>query len=87
MPSVHGSAIGAWFDRLTMSGGIAVSGGIGAPTRGLRLWITVAEMRRPGRKLQIHLGAGLLTMYGIAEPEITETAIRPGTMVRANIPF
>ena len=61
--------------------------GTGAPARGLRLWITVVEMRRPGRKLQIHSGAGLLTMYGIAEPEITETAIRPGTMVRANIPF
>ena len=61
--------------------------GTGTPTRGIRLWITVAEMRRPGRKLQIHSGAGLLTMYGTAEPEITETELRQGTMIRANIPF
>ena len=61
--------------------------GTGTPTRGVGLWITVAEMRRPGRKLQIHSGAGLLTMYGTAEPEMTETERRQGTMVRANIPF
>ena len=60
---------------------------IGTPTRGIGLWITVADMRRPGRKLQVHSGTGLLTMYGAAEPEITETAFRQGTMVRANIPF
>ena len=64
-----------------------LTSGTGTPTRGIGLWITVAEMRRPGRKLQIHSGTGLLTMYGTAEPEIAETALRPGTMVRVNIPF
>ncbi len=59
----------------------------GTPTRGIRLWITVAEMRRPSRKLQMHSGTGLLTMYGTAEPEITETTFRQGTLVRATIPF
>ncbi len=64
-----------------------LTSGTGTPTRGIGLWITVAEMRRPGRKLQIHSGTGLLTMYGTAEPEITETELRQGTMIRANIPF
>ena len=64
-----------------------LTSGTGTPTRGIGLWITVAEMRRPGRKLQIHSGTGLLTMYGTAEPEITETALRQGTMVRVSIPF
>ena len=64
-----------------------LTSGTGTPTRGIGLWITVAEMRRPGRKLQIHSGAGLLTMYGAAEPQLTETELRPGTTVRATIPF
>ena len=64
-----------------------LTSGTGMPTRGIGLWITVAEMCRPGRKLEIHSGTGLLTMYGAAEPEMTETAHRPGTLVRANIPF
>ena len=64
-----------------------LTSGTGTPTRGIGLWITVAEMRRPGRKLQIHSGTGLLTMYGAAEPQLLETALRPGTTVRATIPF
>ena len=64
-----------------------LTSGTGTPTRGIGLWITVTEMRRPGRKLQIHSGAGLLTMYGAAEPQMTETECRPGTTVRATIPF
>ena len=64
-----------------------LTSGTGTPTRGIGLWITVAEMRRPGRKLQIHSGAGLLTMYGTSEPQVTETELREGTMVRATIPF
>ena len=64
-----------------------LTSGTGTPTRGIGLWITVAEMRRPGRKLQIHSGAGLLTMYGASEPQVTETEFREGTMVRATIPF
>ena len=64
-----------------------LTSGTGTPTRGIGLWITVAEMRRPGRKLQIHSGAGLLTMYGAAEPQVTAAELRQGTLVRANIPF
>ncbi len=64
-----------------------LTSGTGRPTRGIGLWITVTEMRRPSRKLQIHSGNGLLTMYGATEPQITETEFRPGTMVRATIPF
>ena len=64
-----------------------LTSGTGTPTRGIGLWITVAEMRPPSRKLQIHSGTGLLTMYGTAEPKLTETALRPGTTVRATIPF
>jgi hypothetical protein len=48
--------------------------------------MTVAEMRKPGRKLWIHSGSGLLTMYGAAEPELRETGHRQGTMVRLTIP-
>ena len=64
-----------------------LTSGTGAPIRGIGLWITVSEMRRPSRKLQIHSGTGLLTMYGAAEPEITETTLRQGTVVRVSIPF
>ena len=64
-----------------------LTSGTSVPTRGIGLWITVAEMRRPGRKLQIHSGTGLLTSYGTAEPEIAETSFRQGTMVRVSIPF
>ena len=64
-----------------------LTSGTGTPTRGIRLWITVTEMRRPGRKLQIHSGTGLLTMYGAAEPQLTEAELRMGTIVRVAIPF
>ena len=64
-----------------------LTSGTGTPTRGIGLWISVAEMRRPGRKLQIHSGTGLLTMYGAAEPRLTEAELRQGTTVRATIPF
>ena len=69
---------------------LAVQGlntGTGTLARGMRLKTTAAEMRRPGCKLQIHSGNGLLTMYGTAESEITETTFRQGTLVRATIPF
>lgn len=69
---------------------LAVQGlttGTGTLARCIRLKTTAAEMRRPGRKLLIHSGTGLLTMYGTAEPEITETTFRQGTLVRATIPF
>ena len=39
--------------------------GTGDPTRGIGLWMTVTEMRKPGRKMLIHSGSGLLTMYGV----------------------
>ena len=60
--------------------------GSGIPTRGIGLWMTVTEMRKPGRKLWIQSGSGLLTMYGAAEPELREIEHRQGTMVRLTIP-
>ena len=61
--------------------------GTGTLARGIRLKTIAAEMRQPGHKLLIHSGAGLLTMYGTAEPEGTGTTFRQGTLVRATIPF
>ena len=60
--------------------------GTGVPTRGIGLWMTTTEMRKPGRKLFIHSGTGLLVMYGDAEPDLRETEHRPGTMIRLTIP-
>lgn len=60
--------------------------GTGIPTRGIGLWMTVTEMRKPGRKLWIQSGAGLLTMYGAVGPELREVEHRQGTMVRLTIP-
>ena len=60
--------------------------GSGVPTRGIGLWMTVTEMKKPGRKLWIQSGSGLLTMYGAAEPELREIERRQGTMVRLAIP-
>lgn len=60
--------------------------GTGIPTRGIGLWMTITEMSKPGRKLWIQSGSGLLTMYGTAEPERRETEHRQGTMVRLTIP-
>ena len=53
--------------------------GTGTLARGIRLKPIAAEMRQPGHKL--------LTMFGTAEPEITETMSRQGTLIRATIPF
>ena len=36
--------------------------GTGDPTRGIGLWITVTEMRKPSRKLWLHSGSRLLAM-------------------------
>ena len=60
--------------------------GSGVPTRGIGLWMTVTEMRKPGRKLWIQSGSGLFTMYGAGEPELREIERRQGTMVRLTIP-
>lgn len=61
--------------------------GTGIPTRGIiSLWMTLAEMKKPGRKMWIQSGSGLLTMYGAAEPQLKETEHRQGTMVRLTIP-
>ena len=60
--------------------------GTGNPVRGIGLWMTVTEMRKPGRKLWIHSGSGLLTMYGEFAPEFRETEHRRGVMVRLTIP-
>ena len=60
--------------------------GTGVPTRGIGLWMTLTEMRKPGRKLIIHSGSALLTMYGKDQPEIREAGPRQGTLVRFTIP-
>ncbi len=60
--------------------------GTGDPTRGIGLWMTVTEMKRPGRKLWIHSGSGLLVMYGTGEPGFRETEHRQGTLVRFAVP-
>ena len=60
--------------------------GTGVPTRGIGLWMTVNEMRKPGRKLWLHSGSGLLAMYGASEPELREINHRQGVMVRLTIP-
>ena len=69
--------------------GLAVRGlvsGTGNPNRGIGLWMTVTEMGKPGRKLMIHSGSGLLTMYGDNEPELRETEHRQGVLIRLTIP-
>ena len=48
--------------------------------------MTVTEMRKPGRKVWIHSGSGLLTAYGDADPEVRETTFRQGVTVRLTIP-
>ena len=60
--------------------------GTGVPTRGIGLWMTVNEMKRTGRKLWLHSGAGLLAMYGASEPALREINPRQGVMVRLTIP-
>ena len=60
--------------------------GTGDLTRGIGLWMTVTEMRKPGRKLLIHSGTGLLTLYGDQEPEFREIERRRGVMVRLTVP-
>ena len=60
--------------------------GTGEPTRGIGLWMTVPQMRRPGRKIMMHWGAGLLVMRRDGEPELRETYPRHGVLVRLTIP-
>ena len=77
-PETDAAAIGLAVQELVSGSGI--------PTRGIGLWMTVTEMRKPGRKLWIQSGSGLLTMYGAGEPELREIEHRQGTMVRLTIP-
>ena len=77
-PKTDAAAIGLAVQELVSGSGI--------PTRGIGLWMTVTEMRKPGRKLWIQSGSGLLTMYGSAEPELREIEPRQGAMVRLTIP-
>ena len=58
----------------------------GRPHQGIGLWMTATEMRKPGRKMLIHSGSGLLTMYGVNESEIREIERRQGVVVRLTIP-
>ena len=60
--------------------------GTDEPTRGIGLWMTVNEMKRSGRKLWLHSGSGLFTMYGASEPELREINHRQGAVVRLTIP-
>ena len=64
----------------------ALVSGTGAPGRGMGLWMTMNEMRRPGRMLQLQSGDGLLTCYGAGDPELRGTAHRQGVMARLVIP-
>ena len=56
------------------------------PTRGIGLWQIFTAMRKPGRKLIIQSGSGLLILYGDGEPELRVTEHRQGTMVRLTVP-
>ena len=60
--------------------------GTGNPVRGIGLWMTVTEMRKQGRKLWLHSGTGILTMYGDGEPELREIEHRQGVLVRLTMP-
>ena len=60
--------------------------GTGHPTRGLGLWMTVTEMRKPGRKFWLHSGSALLVMYGDQEPGFREIEHRQGVMARLTAP-
>ena len=60
--------------------------GTGKPVRGIGLWMTVTEMRKQGRKLWLHSGTGILTMYGDGEPELREIEHRQGVLVRLTMP-
>ena len=64
--------------------------GAGNPRRGIGLWMTVTEMRKPGRKLLIHSGTGLLVMYGDAALQLRamehQQGTRQGTIIRLTIP-
>ena len=55
-------------------------------TRGIGLWMTVTEMRKPGRTLWLHSGTGFLTMYGANGPETREIEHRQGVLARLTIP-
>ena len=72
-------------EALALAAGELVSG-TGDPTRGIGLWMTVTAMRKPGRKLWIHSGSGLLAAYGNQEPVFTQTGHRQGVMARLTIP-
>ena len=61
--------------------------GTGIPTRGTGMWMTVTEMKKPGRRLSIHSGSGLLIMRWVSEAEIREIEERQRTVVRLTIPF
>ena len=71
-------ATGSDQEAITLA--IQRASGTGTPTCGIRLWLTVANMRGPDGILQIHSGIGLLTMYGAAEPQVTEAELRQGTV-------
>lgn len=60
--------------------------GTGISTLGIGLSMILTEMRKTGRKMLIHSGSGLLTMYGTAQPELRETSHRQGIVVRLTIP-
>lgn len=77
-PRTDADAIGLAIQKLVS--------GTGDPTRGIGLWMTTTEMRKPARKMLIHSGTGLLTMYGDEEPSLRETDCRQGTLIRLTIP-
>ena len=60
--------------------------GTGNPVRGIGLWMTLTEMRKPGRKFYLHSGSALLTSYGDSDPQYRPIEHRHGTIARLTIP-
>ena len=60
--------------------------GTGNPTRGIGLWMTLTEMRKPGRKMWLHSGSALLSTYGDSDPEYRRIEHRQGVLARLTIP-
>ena len=74
--------------RRHWSGGLAVRklvSGMVDPIEGTGLWMTIPEMRKPGRKMWTHLGSGLPTLHGHAEPKLREAERRQVVMIRLTV--
>lgn len=59
--------------------------GTGEPTRGIGLYGVAEDMKRPGRRMIIHSGIGMLITSEEVETNSRRTALFPGTLVYASI--